>query len=201
MLNSRCQCECSETSIRDAAFCSLLALLSNAARGGSAPAHRQLATRSLCPRRAPATAPRCPPLLLAAGSIPATPSPFPGPVPVRMCLSRRRVRGSGERPSGDAGAAHAARRCAGHVAAHGTAQGFGLAAKTPSGLEPAAGGDTAQPPPPGAGREAGAHPQWTLLPRSRGGCDSVASVVPLPCAFGSPVYDVDTRKHTASPRR
>lgn len=50
-------------------------------------------------------------------------------------------------------------------AAHGTAQGFVLAAKITLGLEAAAGGEWARPPLPGAGCEAGAaaHSRWTLL--------------------------------------
>lgn len=60
MLNSWCQCECLETSIREAAFRSLLSLPSNTARWRRALACRRLPTCSLCPRRAPATAPACP---------------------------------------------------------------------------------------------------------------------------------------------
>ena len=144
MLNSRCQSECLETSIRDAAFRSFLSSLSNAARWGRAAARWQLATCSLCPRPAPAPAPRCPhlwehppppalPRLPWAG-VPAGTGLQAPVTPVgpwhRTGLQRRR--------KNNARAGACSRR------------GKGLAA------------------PPGAGREAGAGAlsRWTLLPRS-----------------------------------
>lgn len=163
MLNSWCQCECLETSIRAAAFRSLLSLPSNTARWRRAPACRRLPTCSLGPGRAPATAPGCPHPWEHPPPPPALSlRPFPT---VRACtdLQEPFVPVGPWRRGAILGDAPATRF--GCPAAHGTAQGFVLAAKITLGLEPAAGGEWARPPLLGAGCEAGAgaHSRWTLL--------------------------------------